>query len=74
MFKTVAFASALIAVVEAWGQDSYSSPHQRHGAIQAYGADNSNYGHQATKGHGYGNNEVKGADNHNSHRETGHQG
>ena len=69
MFKSVLFATAIVAV-EAWERnvkDDYQQP-------RAYGADNQHYGHQGHSGaHGsYGS---KGrADAHNSHRQSGHQG
>jgi hypothetical protein len=63
MFKATLFATALVAV-EAWKRnvkDDYKQP-------GAYGADNQHYGHQ-----GYGGSYGR-ADNHNSHRQSGHQG
>ena len=85
MFKTTLFASALIAAVSAWESDasdkaSYSNgPAANNFSTEAYGVDNQNYGHQgygksAGYGKSVGNNEWAVADNHNSYRQTGHQG
>jgi len=69
MFKSVLFASALVAV-EAWKRDVADDYYQ----TGAYGTDNQHYGHQGQDyGHGYGD-VNRGADAHNSHRQSGHQG
>lgn len=81
MFKSVLFATALVAV-EAWERDVQADNFQ----TEAYGVDNQHYGHQGRGGYGYGhghgygnaygygNNQWGVADNHNSHRQGGHQG
>ena len=66
MFKTIAFAAALVSAANAWERSKMDRFQ-----TEAYGADNQNYGHQ---GKGYGNSSWKVADNHNSYRQTGHQG
>jgi hypothetical protein len=74
MFKAALFASALVAV-EAWRRDvkaDYNQP-------GAYGVDNQHYGHQGGyggygKGYGGYGGFNNGADAHNSHRQSGHQG
>ena len=69
MFKCVLFATALVAV-EAWERNVKDDYYQ----TGAYGTDNQHYGHQGQDyGHGYGS-VNRGADAHNSHRESGHQG
>ena len=65
MFKSVLFATAIVAV-EAWKRDVKAD----HQDVQAWGVDNQHYGHQGNGGYG-----SKGrVDNHNSHRQSGHQG
>jgi hypothetical protein len=69
MFKACLFATALVAV-EAWERNVKDDYYQ----TGAYGTDNQHYGHQGQDyGHGYGS-VNRGADAHNSHRQSGHQG
>lgn len=81
MFKSILFATALVAV-EAWERDVKADRFD----TEAYGVDNQNYGHQGRGGygyghghgygnaHGHGNNSWSVADGHNSSRQGGHQG
>ena len=90
MFKTTAFAAALVAVVRAGRYNQYKAdpyvkewegPKKDLKPYTAYGVDNQHYGHQKYDTYGeddgygsYGNKAFEEADNHNSHRQTGHQG
>lgn len=83
MFKSILFATALVAV-EAWERDVKADKFD----TEAYGVDNQQYGHQGRGGYGYGhghgahghgahgqaNNSWSVADSHNSSRQGGHQG
>lgn len=68
MFKSLTFAAALVVSANAWHRSKMDNFQ-----TEAYGADNQNYGHQG-KGYYGKNGEWTVADNHNSYRQTGHQG
>ena len=68
MFKLATFATALVVSANAWKRSQMD-----YFQTEAYGADNQNYGHQG-KGYYGKNGEWTVADNHNSYRQTGHQG
>ena len=63
MFKTVAFAAALVASANAWGWEPAPKAEPKKSMddrksldiqVEAYGVDNQNYGHQGRGGYGYG--------------------